>query len=208
MTDFALDVAQQEIVQVKRRLHQFAQIGRTTQTGELHEQCLDVFAKSRTRGQQREIRIAPGRALVVVAGAQVHVAPHLAVLAADDQHHLGVGLVADHAVDDLHPGFLQPGRERDIGFLVEAGPQLHHHGDILAGSRRVDQQPDHDRVGAGSIHRHLDRQHFRITGSLAQQFYGRGEAVIWVVQQPVAPPQRGEQLVAAAEPGRQVRLEW
>jgi hypothetical protein len=44
---------------------------------------------------------------MVVAGAEVGVAHELAALAADDERHLRVRLVPDHAVDDVGAGFLR-----------------------------------------------------------------------------------------------------
>ena len=46
--------------------------------------------------------------VMVIAGAEVHVADELIVLATYNQNHLGVCLVADEPVDYMRTGFLQP----------------------------------------------------------------------------------------------------
>ena len=55
---------------------------------------------------------------VVIAGGQVHIAAQTVGFAAYHQHHLGVGLESDHAVDDLHAGFLQAVGQAEVGFFV------------------------------------------------------------------------------------------
>ena len=79
---------------------------------------------------------------MVVAGAQVAVAADAPGLAPHDQHHLGVRLVADHAVHDVRAGFLQARGQLDVGFLVEARAQLDHDSDVLAGVRGRHQRID------------------------------------------------------------------
>ena len=79
---------------------------------------------------------------MVVAGGQVHVAAQAPVLAPHDQHHLGVRLVADHAVDHLHAGRLQAVGEADVRLFVEARTQLDHDSHILARARSVDKMVD------------------------------------------------------------------
>src|SRR3546814_52413 len=123
---------------------------------------------------------------MVVARAQVHVAAQLATLAAHHQQHLGVGLVADHAVDHLHARFLQAVGEAEVGLLVEARAQLDHHGDVLAVARSLHQVLDDRRVLAGPVKGLLDRQHARVVGGLADELEHRRERVERVVQQHVA----------------------
>ncbi|KAG1531305.1 hypothetical protein G6F50_016772 [Rhizopus delemar] len=121
------------------------------QAGQLLEQQVHIVADVRIGGDQADVGVRAGGAAVVVAGAQVHIAAQLAALAANDQQHLGVGLVADHAVHHLHAGFLQAISQAQVGLFVEARTQLDHHGHILAVARGLDQCVDDQRILAGAV---------------------------------------------------------
>ncbi len=121
--------------------------------------------------------------LVVVAGAEVAVAPDAITLPSHHHQHLRVGLVAHHAVNHVYPGFLQPVGERDVRFLVEACTQLDDGGDILAIVRSGHQCIDEGRVRAGAIQGLLDGQYLRIRRRLSREVGHRCEAVEGVLQQ-------------------------
>ena len=70
--------------------------------------------------------------MVIVAGAEMHVADQFALFAAHDQQHLRVGLETDQAVNDVCTGFLKPIRQCNIGGLIEAGHQFNDNRDLLA----------------------------------------------------------------------------
>ena len=80
---------------------------------------------------------------MVVAGAEVHVAAQQAAtaafLAAHDHQHLGVGLVADDAIDHVRADFLELGCPADVRLLVETRHQFDDDGDFLAVLRGTDQ---------------------------------------------------------------------
>src|SRR5690606_14700752 len=76
---------------------------------------------------------------VVVAGAQMGIAHQLALLAAQDEHHLGVGLEPYHAVDHHRAGLLQAAGQLQVGLLVEARAPLPDSADPLPAAR----PPDH-----------------------------------------------------------------
>ena len=89
---------------------------------------------------------------MVIAGRQVHVAAQRTVFAANDQQHLGVGLVADNAIDHLHAGFLEADwrsaycassskRARNSTTTVTSLPAR------AASMSKVDQR----RIGAGAV---------------------------------------------------------
>ena len=69
---------------------------------------------------------------VVVAGADVHVAPQPARLPPDDKRHLGVDLHVREAVDDVDARLLEPARPLDVPPLVEARLQLDEADGLLA----------------------------------------------------------------------------
>ena len=108
------------------------QLRRLHEARELHEDLVDIFTERLVGGQQSVIGVSPCGSRMVVAGAEVDVALEPAALAAHDERHLAVRLVADDAVDDVRAGLLQLARERDVGRLVEARAQLDQHGDFLA----------------------------------------------------------------------------
>ncbi|MCY1341494.1 hypothetical protein D9M69_274450 [compost metagenome] len=168
---------------------------------------MQVLAQRRVGGQQAVVGVQAGVAGVVVAGAEVRVAAQLAILATEDEHHLGVGLEADHAVDHHRAGLLQAAGELQVGFLVEARAQLDHRGDLLAVARRFHQRVDDFRVGPGAVQRLLDRQHVGVLGRLAQQVDHRGEGLERVQQQDVQLGQHAEQVFLLLQQLRNGRRE-
>ncbi len=75
--------------------------------GQLVEHCRRVRADARICGKQPKVFIQPGSARVVVARADVGVAPDLPCFLADHQRQLDVGLELFHAVGHVHPFALQ-----------------------------------------------------------------------------------------------------
>ncbi len=141
------------------------------------------------------VRVDLGRAVVVVAGAQVHVAAQLVALAPHDQRHLGVGLVTHEAVNDVCARLLQPVRERYVGRLVETGHELDDHGHFLARPRCVDEMVDDRRIRAGAVQRDLYRQHVFVDRCRLDEVDDRRKALERVVQQNVLPGQDRENVI-------------
>jgi hypothetical protein len=139
------------------------------------EDLVHVRANALIAREEVEVRVGAGSPRVIVAGAQVRIAHEAAAFAPNDEGHLGVRLVSHHAVDDVRPGFLQARRPVDVGLLVEARHQLHDHRHFLARARRVDEGLHHDRIGAGSIDRELDRDDVGIGRGAMQEVDDRGE---------------------------------
>ena len=126
----------------------------------------DVGAERGIGGQEPEVGVQARRARVVVAGAEVRVGPQphasaRVALPADQQRELGVRLQAEHAVDDLGAGLLEPLGPVDVRLLVEARHQLDDDGHFLAAARRLDQRLHQHRVDAGAIDGLLDRRRRR-----------------------------------------------
>ncbi len=181
-----IDGLQDARVQREGRAPHVAQLGRLAEPGELLEDLVHVGADRLAAGEEVEVGVEAGGARVVVAGAQVHVAHQAALLAADHHGHLGVGLVADDAVDHVGAHLLQPRGPVDVGLLVEARHELDHHRHFLAVARGVDQRLHDHRVGPGAVHGLLDRHHQRILRGLADQLDHRREGLERPVQQHVA----------------------
>ncbi len=96
-------------------------------TREQLEHVLDVLADLLVGGEQAKVGVQPCGARMIVAGAQVRVAAQLELLALGaiqfaphHQQHLGMALVANHAVDHMRAGGFEPLCPVDIGFLVKA----------------------------------------------------------------------------------------
>src|SRR5271156_1666596 len=82
---------------------------------------------------------------MVVAGADMRVAPQPVVVLADDENHLAVSLKSHDAVGYVNSEFLEPGSKLDVRGFVEARLQLDNHRHLLAVARRVAQEPLHRR---------------------------------------------------------------
>src|SRR5262249_27435285 len=80
-----------------------------------------VRADRRVAGEEREVRVDTGRHGVVVAGAEVDIAPDAVSFAPDDEADLGMSLETENAVDDVHAFIFKRSRPRDVVLFVEAG---------------------------------------------------------------------------------------
>ena len=136
---------------------------------------------------------------MIVAGAEVAVGAIALALAADHHRDLGVGLPVDEAVDHLDPGTLELARPEQVLLLVEAGLELDHRGDRLAGLGRGDQRGDDGRLLAGAVECLLDRHHLGIGGGLAQEVDHHLEALVGVVDHDVLLADRREAIAVVFE---------
>ncbi len=162
---------------------------------------------SRIAGEQAVVGVAARGARVVVAGAEMAVAAQALGLAPDHHRHLAVRLESHDAIHHVRAGFLQPVRQLDVRFLVEARAQLDDDGDVLAGVRGGDQRIDDRRLIAGAVQRLLDREHARVGGGAAQEIEHRAEAVERVMQQHVLLADHREQVGGAGDAPRQAGRE-
>ena len=151
--------------------------------GELQEDGVHVVADRLVRRHEAEVGVELRRAVVVVAGAQVHVAAQLAALPPYDHQHLGVALVAHDAVDHAGACVPEPHGSFDVGAFVEPSQQLHDDGHLLAVAGRLDQLLDDRRVAARSVQRLLDGEHVRVPGGRVQQLDHRVERLERVVHE-------------------------
>ena len=69
---------------------------------------------------------------MIVAGAGVHIATQPIVILAHHEQHLAVRLQSEYSVTDVDPHALELLSEGDVGGLIEARLQLHHHRHLLA----------------------------------------------------------------------------
>ena len=194
MVGLAPDHGLDALVQLERSQDQLARGAVLTDAGEQVEERGGILADIRAAGQQAQIGVEPRGRGIVVAGAQMHIAADAVVIAPHHQTDLGMDLVADHAIDHVHPGLLESPGPGDVVGLVEAGLQFHHHGDLLAVLHRVHQGAHDPAVAAGAVQGLLDGQDARIGRGLLQELQHAVETLVGMVQQQIAPTQRLEDI--------------
>ena len=152
--------------QVGRRHHQLLQARRIRIAGQGAEERRRVLGDRLRRRHQAEVGVDARRPLVVVAGAEVHVAAQAVRRPPDDQADLRVRLVAADAVDHVRARLLE--RARPAGCCA---PRRSARSARPARSPACCARPraagrDDRRPDAGAIQRLLDRQHVGIVGRL------------------------------------------
>ena len=90
MVALALNQSDKAAVHIKRRHHQFFQAGIAGEASQCVENDCYFLGQFRFTGEQTKIRVDPGGARVIIAGAQVDVAPELIRVAANDQQCLAM----------------------------------------------------------------------------------------------------------------------
>ena len=189
----ALDERHDASGQVERGDEQVAELRRREVPGQHVEEQPHVGGDLRVGGEQREVGVDARGLGVVVAGAQVGVAAQHAMLLADDQAGLTVGLEAVEAVHDVRPGLLELAGPFDVVEFVEARPQFDERGDLLAVTCGFLERLDDRRVAAGAVERELDGDHVLIPGGLPEEINHRGEGFVGVVEQDVLLRNPGEE---------------
>src|SRR5918997_5574070 len=158
--------------------------------GQVVKEIRAILAQSWVVGKVGEVRVKPGGRGVVVAGAEVDVAPQASSLAADDEADLGVRLQADDAVGDVYTLGLQPARPADVRLLVEARLQFHEHGDLRLLIASVRERLYYRGVRPNPVESLLYRQNVRVGGGSPDELDHRGEGIVGMVEKYVAIPDR------------------
>ena len=128
---FAVDPRDQLAVQRDRRDPQVFVIGDLREAGERVEELRVVGSELGAAREEAQIGVEQRRLLVVVAGAEVHVAAQAVLVFAHDQQRLRVHLLIGEAVDDVRAGALEPLRPFDVVLFVEARLELDDDRDLL-----------------------------------------------------------------------------
>ena len=181
----AVNRSQDVIGEGEWRLQQAAQVDCMPGSGQAAKDLMHIGADIGIRGEQAEVFIQARRARMVVTGSEVRIALEGTALAAQQQGQLGMGLVADHPVDHMGTDFFETTCPVDVGFFIEAGHQLDHHRNLLAGTRGSHQRLHQRGIGPGPVDGLLDRHHVGIGGRTAQEVHHRHERLIRVMQQDV-----------------------
>ena len=125
--------------------------------------------------------------------------------AAGDEADLGVDLIVLKSVDDLAARLLQPLGPVDVVLLVEPGPQLDEHGDILAVFRRGAQVVHQLGPAGQAVDGDADGEHIRVLCRLPQQRQEGVHALIGVGQQRVLLQHLGQQRPVRVQHGGPLR---
>ena len=133
------------------RLHQRLERAARPQAGQLRKDLVHVLAQLGVGGQQAEVGVQPRGARMVVARTQVGVAAQAALFTPQHDGHLGVRLVRHHAVHHVGAHLFELGGPIDVGLLVKAGHQFHHHRHFLAGARGGQQDLHQLGILAGTV---------------------------------------------------------
>ena len=163
------------------------------------EELRSVGPQLRFGRQEAEVRVRPRRGNVVIAGAEVDVAPQTVSLVPHDKRHLGVRLEPEQAVDDVYPLSLQGARPRDVVFLVEARLQLHEDGNLFAVLARVHERFDDGRVAADSVEGLLDGQDIGVLCSCSDEIDNRRKGVVGMMQEDILVSDGCEQIGSLAQ---------
>ena len=146
-----------------------------------------VGGERRIRGEQAKVGIQPRGAVMVVAGAQVHLAARLSVHLAFKQGDLAVRLKARQAVHHAAARAREPLAPVEVVFLVKARMRLEEHLHLLAVFGGLGQRRHDGAVAADAVERLTDGAHRRVLRGQLHQMHHRSKAVVGMVEQPVAP---------------------
>jgi len=174
------------------------------EAGEKIEEVGEIGADLCSAGHQPHVGVVKRGAGVVVAGAEVDIAPNLhpplgVMLAADDQQRLGVRLEARHPVDHVHPRPLKFARPTDVVLLIETGLQLDQRRDQLPVPSRARQGRHHRGSRPRAVEGLFDGEDVGVVGSLLEEPLHPLEGVKGVVEEDVPGLDGGEDRRMAAQ---------
>ena len=136
---------------------------------------------------------------MVISGAYLGDMLDAAPLPPGDETDLGVDLDPLKAVLHRAAGVLQPLGPRNIVLLVEAGPQLHEDGDVLAVLRRRGQVLNELGLGGQAVDGDLDGEHIGVVGRLADELEKGVHGVEGIEEERVVPQDLREDPLTPAE---------
>ena len=144
-------------------------------------------------GHDTEIRIQPGRLLIIVTGTDLgdilYLVPHLP----GDEAQLGMHLKTIQSVDHMAARSLQTTGPADVVLLIESRLKLHQNVHLLAVLRSLHQRLNHFTVLCQTVEGHLDGNYVRIICSLRQHVQEGTNALIRIRKELVPLKDLGKQ---------------
>ena len=157
------------------------------------EQVGDIGADLRVGGEDADVFVDPGGAMVVVARADVAIAADAVGFLANSHCDLGVDFQAEQAIGDMDPRLFEPTGPPDVRGLVESGLELDEHGDLLALFGRLDAGIDDRATAGGAVERDLDGQHVGVVRRLVNELDDRtAERLVRVLNEDIPSSDLGE----------------
>ena len=111
------------------------------------------------------------------------------------------------AVDHLNAGLFELPGPGDVLPLIETGLQLDHGGDLLSATGGLGQSGHHGRAGVRPIQRLLDGDDILVFRCCLDELHHRHERVVRAMQQNIAAPDDGEDVVRAGQLSGNPRIE-
>ena len=110
-----------------------------------------------------------------------------ALLLTNHQRGLGVRLVSNNAVSDMHARIFQLARPQNVARLIKACPQFNQHRYLLATLCGADETGNEWAITRGAIQALLDANHLGVGSRVLNEFLHRAlERFVRVMQQNVA----------------------
>ena len=172
-------------MQIKRGQQNAVELGQPAVAGQMNKDIFNIGGQQAIGRQVAPVGVQARSARVVVSGRQMSVALELASFPAGDQHHLGMGLQPDHAIQHLCADGLQHLGPVDVGLFIKACLQLHHHGHFLAAAHGLAQQAHQLGVASGAVDGLLDGKHIRVIDRLSQEGQHAAETLKGLMNQDV-----------------------
>ena len=195
-----LDPLDQLLAQIERRHQQVAEPLRAAEARDEVEEVGDVLADLCVGREHADVLVDPRRRRVVVARADVDVAPQLIAFAPNDQRRLRMDLHVGEAVDDVDARLFERARPVDVATLVEPRLELDDADDLLAVLRGLDQRRRDRGVVARPVDRRLHGDDLRIARRrLEERLDARPERVVRMLDDDVPPCDLFEQLVVVRD---------
>src|SRR5262245_12912969 len=192
MLDFTTYETGQILAQADGRDEQLPILHLTRETRQVVEQLGRVGAEIRIHGEQTRVRVKTRSDRVVIPRRQVDVASQGVAFLTNDESHLRMRLQADHPINDVRSGLLQPSRPQNVVLFVESRLELDQHGDLFPAFGGFDQRTDDGRIAADAIERRLYRQNVRIFRRRAKELHHRLKRFVRMMQKQVLMPYRFE----------------
>jgi hypothetical protein len=117
-------------------------------------------------------------------------------------------LEADHSIDDMRAGFLQPPGPLNVARLIKARTQLNNSSDLFSGIGCFNERFDNGRITTRAVQRDFDRQYLWILRSSFDPLDNLIEAVVRMMKQHILAPQHLKKINVRRQRWIARRLKW